>query len=85
MAIEARRGQAMVELAAGMFALALVVSALCWFSIYIVKSLRMQNSLRLGNSSQSETIKFDNFASKYVFGTEALKIKEDVAMPSTEL
>ena len=85
MAIEARRGQAMVELAAGMFALALVVSALCWFSIYIVKSLRMQNSLRLGNSSQSDTIKFDNFASKYVFGTEALKIKEDVAMPSTEL
>ena len=85
MAIEARRGQAMVELAAGMFALALVVSALCWFSIYIVKSLRMQNSLRLGNSSQSDTIKFDNFASKYVFGTEALKIKEGVAMPSTEL
>ena len=40
------KGQALMELAVGMFALALVVSALCVFATYIAKSLRVQNSLR---------------------------------------
>ena len=35
----ARRGQALMELAVGMFALALVVSALAGFAVYIAKSL----------------------------------------------
>lgn len=47
MAIErARRGQAFYEMAIGMFALALVVSALCLFTRCIVRSLEMQRSLR---------------------------------------
>jgi hypothetical protein len=75
----------MIELAAGMFALALVVSALCGFAICIVKSLKMQNSLRVGDSSQSETVKFDHFAAKYIFGTDALKLKENVVMPPRAL
>ena len=85
MAIETRRGQAMMELAVGMFALALVVSALCGFAVCIVNSLKMQNSLRVGNSSQSETVEFDSFAAKYVFGTESLKLKEKVVMPPRTL
>ena len=43
-----RRGQALMELAVGMFAFALVVTALCGFAVYIAKSLKMQNSLRTG-------------------------------------
>ena len=81
----ARRGQAMMELAAGMFAFALVASALCGFAICIVKSLRMQNSLRVGNASQSETVKFDGFAARHVFGTDSLRLKEKVVMPQTTI
>lgn len=81
MATDARRGQAMMELAVGMFAFALVVSALCGFAVCIVKSLKMQNSLRVGNSSQSDTVKFDSFASKHVFGTDSFKLKERIVMP----
>ena len=81
MATDAKRGQALVELAVGMFAFALVVSALCGFAVCIVKSLKMQNSLRMGNSSQSETVKFDSFAAKHVFGTDSLRLKERVVMP----
>ena len=43
MDIKLRRGQALMELAVGMFTLALVVSALVAFAIYIVKSLEAQN------------------------------------------
>ena len=85
MGIEARRGQALMELATGLFALALVVSALCGFAVCIVKSLKMQNSLRVVNSSQSATVKFDNFAAKYIFGTSALKLNEKVSMPPKTL
>ena len=85
MATDARKGQAMVELAVGMFAFALVVSALCGFAVCIVKSLKMQNSLRVGNSSQSATVEFDSFAAKHVFGTGALRIKEKVVMPQTAI
>ena len=38
-----RSGQALMELAVGMFTLALVVSALVAFAMYIVKSLAAQN------------------------------------------
>ena len=41
-----RRGQALMELAAGMFAVALVAGCICVFAIFIAKSLRVQNSLR---------------------------------------
>ncbi len=43
MVIKARGGQALIELAVGMFTLALVVSALVCFALYIAKSLEAQN------------------------------------------
>ena len=85
MAIDARNGQALVELAVGMFAFALVASALCGFAICIVKSLEMQNSLRIGESSQSETVKMSGFAAKHVFGTDVIKLKEKVVMPQAAI
>ena len=85
MAIDARRGQALMELATGMFALALVVSMLCGFVFYIAKSLRMQNSIRTGSSSQSDRVEFSGLAARYVFGADSLTIKENVAMPQTTI
>lgn len=79
-----RRGQAMMELAVEMFALALVVSALCGFAIYIAKALRVQNELRQNGgrtNSGSDSVEVGQFASRYVFGSEALKIEERVEMP----
>lgn len=78
-----KRGQALMELAIGLFALALVVSSLCAFAEYIVKSLKMQNSLRVGSSSQSDRVELSTFAAEKVFGVNALKIKEKVEMPPT--
>lgn len=76
-----------MELAAGMFALALVVSALCGFAVYIVKSLEAQNELRRagGTSEQYRHLEVERFASKYVFGTETFEIRERVKMPSLEI
>ena len=81
MATDGRRGQALIELAVGLFALALVTSALCGFAAYIAKSLKMQNSLRVGASSQRDSVEISEFASKYVFGTDTLTIREKVVMP----
>lgn len=80
-----KRGQALVELAIGMFAIALVVSALTGFAVYIVKSLKMQNSLRVGASSQTDEVVVSEFAAKYVFGDDRLKIVEEVKMPPTNI
>lgn len=77
-----RKGQALTELAIGVFALALLVTSLCAFAEYIVKSLKMQNSLRVGSSSQQDQVKLNDFAAEKVFGTSELKIKEKVEMPS---
>lgn len=79
-----RRGQAMMELVIGMFALALVVSALCGFATYIAKALRVQNELRQNGgrtNSGSDSVEVGEFASRYVFGSETLKIEERVEMP----
>lgn len=79
-----RRGQALMELAVGMFALALVVSALCGFALYIAKSLRAQNELRErdGRSNEkSDSVEVGDFASRHVFGTETLRIREKIVMP----
>ena len=78
-----RRGQALMELTVGLFALALVASALCGFAVYIAKSLRMQNSLRVGASWQHDEVEVSDFAAKYVFGTDTLRISEEVKMPQT--
>lgn len=78
-----RRGQALMELVVGLFALALVVSALSGFALYIAKSLRMQNTLRVGASSQHDEVELTEFAAKWVFGSDKLEIHEKVEMPPT--
>ena len=80
-----RRGQAMIELAIGMFALALVVSALCTFAVYIVRSLEVQNSLRSSAPKMNKPVKVDDFAVKHFTGTDTLKMDERVVMPPTEV
>ena len=64
---------------------ALVVTALCGFAVYIAKSLKMQNSLRTGASTQTASVEFTTFGAKYVFGAERLKIRESVSMPDTAI
>jgi len=76
-----KRGQALIELAMGMFALALVVSALVGFAVYIAKDLAMQNSLRVGDSAPSETMEVSGLTAKYIFGTDKVRIRETVKMP----
>lgn len=51
MDIKDRGGQALIELAVGMFTLALIVSALVCFAIYIAESLEAQN-LNRGNPTK---------------------------------
>jgi len=80
-----RRGQALIEMALGMFALTLVVSALCAFAIYIAKSLKMQNTLRVGDASQHDTVEVSDFAARYTFGTRTVTIREKVDMPNTRI
>ena len=69
-----RRGQALVELAAGMFALALVVSALCLFAVYIVNSLRVQNSLRSSAPQPNKPVKVEDFAVRHVLNACTLPV-----------
>lgn len=81
-----RAGQALMELAVGLFALALLVSALCGFTIYIAKSLRAQNALRgsgSGSKSASDRVEVGDFAAQHVFGSRVLRIHEKVVMPQT--
>ena len=79
-----RRGQALIELAAGMLALALVVSALCGFALYIAKSLRLQNELRVGGK-KTDSVEVSAFAAEHVFGDGKLKISERLAWPQTTI
>lgn len=76
------KGQALVELAVGMLALALVVSALCGFALYISKSLEIQNKLRVGGK-RSETVDVSGPMAQYLFGVEKLKASEKLSWPST--
>jgi hypothetical protein len=80
-----RKAQALIELAVGMFAFALVITALFTFTLWIAKSLKMQNSLRTSISTQTDTIRLTTFGAEYLFGTETIKIKESVKMPGMEI
>lgn len=80
-----KRGQALMELAMGMLALALVIAALVDFTVYITKSLKMQNSLRTGSSSQSDELKVTDIAVEYIFGRDSIPIRESVHMPLTTI
>ena len=72
----ARSAQAMIELALGLFALALVISALCVFSAYIVRSLEMENSLRGNSKGVADSVETGAFAAEHLFGAEKLHISE---------
>lgn len=80
-----KRGQALIELALGLFSLVLVTSALGVFVSYIVRSLKAQNDLRVGVSSHREEVEIPEFAAKYIFGVDHLKIDEAVKMPQTSI
>ena len=67
-----------MELAAGLFALALLVSALAAFCLYIVRSLEIQNHLRGNGHGVADKIEMDDFAAESVFGTRVLHIREPV-------
>lgn len=78
-----KRGQALMELVVGLFALALVLSALCGFAVYITKSLKIQNSLRVSSHSQQDEVEVSDFAAQYIFGSPTLRIQKRVEMPQT--
>jgi len=80
-----RRAQAMVELALGMFAMALVTSALCLFAVYIARSLRVQNTTRGSSPSSSDAVEVDDFAERYFVGSSTLEINERAEMPTTTI
>lgn len=95
-----RRGQALIEMAVGMFALSLVLAALFAFADYIVKGLKVQRELRasaglpalnlpgdVGYVSKvaSDTVEVEPFAAEYLFGTSQLKIREKVSLPGMSL
>ena len=92
-----RRGQAFMELALGMLALALVLAALFGFAEYIVSSLDMQRSLRAeagrsaltgtgGDGSYAsavdhDTVTVEPIAAEYIFGSSEVEVREEVHMP----
>lgn len=97
MATRARRGQALVEMALGMFAFALVASALVGFAIYIASALDMRRTMRadageramgsigqptsLVTSQDSRKVEVDPIAAEYVFGREEVSVRDSVSLP----
>ena len=93
-----RRGQALMELAIGMLALALVLSALFGFTMYILSSLDMQRDLRAdagkdalesggGDEAYSskvsrDVVEVEPFAASYIFGSSEVEVKEEVHIPA---
>lgn len=81
-----RSGQAMIELAIGMFTLILVVSALAAFTFYIVGSLRAQNSVRSSSVHADSSVEVDEFAAEWFFGgRRTMDVSEKVVMPRREI
>ena len=66
-----------MELAVGMFTLALLVSASFFFVRYIVRSLEIENHIRKpGQATYKAEVQLDDFAASKVFGSEKLHIAE---------
>jgi len=76
MRIEAKPGQALIELALGLLVIALLVSAFCHVAQYMSKSLKIQNHLRSPSPICADSIELDVFARKEVFGMKNLHINE---------
>ena len=89
----------MIELAMGMFAIALVLSALFTIANYALKSMEIQRTIRAdaGRSAMTATgagfitrsgkdrVEVERFAEEYVTGSSTLKIEEKVSMPGMGL
>ena len=72
-----RRGQALMELAVGMFTLALLLSAILVFTRFIARSLEIQNHLRSsGQATYADKIELEDFAANEIFGFRNLHILE---------
>ncbi len=71
-----RRGQALMELAIGMFAIAILLSAIVTFALYIVRSLEIENHLRGHSRGVADKIELNDFAAEHVFGVRSLHISE---------
>ncbi len=94
----ARRGQAFMELAMGMFALALALAATFGFIECILSSLEIQRSLRAKagrvaltaaggeeafvSASDSGTVFVEPLAAEYIFGSEEVEVREEVHLPA---
>ena len=92
-----RSGQALTELAIGLLAFALVITAILGFAKCIVASLDMRRSLRadagrraLGaaggdtaysSSSKSVSLEVSPLAADGIFGTRRVEMKEEVHIP----
>ena len=91
-------GQAFMEMALGMLALALVLASLFGFTSYILASLEMQRDLRAdagrgaleaggGDESYSsktahDVVEVEQFAADYVFGSSEVEVQEEVHIPA---
>ena len=91
-------GQAFMEMAIGMLALALVLASLFGFTSYILSSLEMQRDLRAdagrgaleaggGDESYSsktahDVVEVEQFAADYVFGSSEVEVQEEVHIPA---
>lgn len=92
------KGQAFIEMALGMFALALVLAALFGFATYILRSLEMQRDIRAeagrdalesggGDESYStkaayDVVEVEPLAATYIFGSSEVEVKEEVHIPA---
>lgn len=92
-----RNGQAFVEMAIGMLALALVLAALLGFADCIRCSLDQQRRLRaeagmsamgsiggdgaFASAADADTVEVEPMAADYVFGNQSVRIEESVHLP----
>jgi len=76
MSTRTEAGQALIELALGMFAIALLVSAFFYVVRYMTKSLKIQNQMRSPTPVYADSIELDDFAAREVFGMRNLHINE---------
>ena len=97
----AKRGQALVELANGLFAFALVVSALIGFGQCIVASLDLRRTVRAeaGRSAfgsnggdgafssvkRTKAVSVSPLAADAVFGTQTVRMTEESHIPHMSL
>lgn len=92
------RGQALVELALGLFAVSLVLAGLFAFLFYIVSSMNMARNVRAdagraafgaggpdesySSAVERESVTLSPMAAEYIFGSDRVEIKEEVHIPN---